>query len=167
MDSFPCLRSTGRSFMPVALFSVAVLLTGCAKPPAPQPLVGDWTGTMMTGTVTVPARWEIRADGTAALTLTLPQGAATAQGTWAAHSGTLTQRTTARVVTLGGEPKVMPLASPMETSFVYRVTGDTLMLIQAGTRQSLVLVRDKKIKERRPLRAAKSYRLTRHYSRTV
>jgi len=103
---------------------------------------------MASGNAAVPSVWEIRADGTQSLTLTLPQGAMTAQGTWTAQSGALTERTTARLV-LGGEPKVVLLASPMETTFAYQLRGDTLTLTRPGTRLPIVLTRERRTDENR------------------
>ncbi len=132
-----------RAALPVALLSV--LSAGCAKPAPPaQPLVGHWQGTMAAGNVTIPSVWEIRADGTQSLTLTLPQGAMTAQGTWTAWNGVLTERTTARVIVLGGEQKVMPLVNPMETAFPYQLIGDTLTLTRPDTHQTITLAREPK-----------------------
>lgn len=104
---------------------------------------------MASGNAAVPSVWEIRADGTQSLTLTLPQGTMTAQGTWTSQAGILTQRTTARVVVLGGEQKVAPLASPMETTFAYRLTGDTLTLTRPGTRGQITLTRERRTAENR------------------
>ncbi len=129
--------------LPAALLSAA--LAGCAeRPPPAPPLVGEWHGTMAAGSAAVPSVWEIRADGTQALTLTLPQGAMTAQGTWTDQHGVLTERTTARVIVLGGEPKVVLLASPMETTFAYQIAGDTLTLTRPDTRQQITLTRQGK-----------------------
>jgi hypothetical protein len=99
---------------------------------------------MAAGNVTIPSVWEIRADGTQSLTLTLPQGAMTAQGTWTARNGVLTERTTARVIVLGGEQKVMPLVNPMETAFPYQLIGDTLTLTRPDTHQTITLAREPK-----------------------
>jgi len=103
---------------------------------------------MASGNAAVPSVWEIRADGTQSLTLTLPQGAMTAQGTWMAQAGVLTQRTTARVV-LGGEPNVVRLASPMETTFAYQLQGDTLTLTRPDTHLPIVLTRERRTDESR------------------
>ena len=148
MASLTCPRTLrGRTVLPVILLSAA--LAGCAKTPPPaQPLVGRWQGTMAAGNAAVPSAWEIRSDGTQSLTLTLPQGAMTAQGTWAAQNGVLTQRTAARVVTVGGEQKVVPLASPMETTFAYQLTGDTLTLTRPDTHQQVVLTRAENTKDK-------------------
>lgn len=136
--SMPTLRC--RAGLPAALLSV--LLAGCAKPsPSPPPLVGYWQGTMSASNAAVPCLCEIRADGTQSLTLTLPQGMMEAWGIWSAKDGVLTERTTARVLVLGGSQKVVPLASPMETAFAYQLTGDTLTLTQPETQQTLVLTR--------------------------
>ena len=133
----PLRRRVG---LPAALLSV--LLAGCAKPsPSPPPLVGYWQGTMSASNAAVPCLCEIRADGTQSLTLTLPQGMMEAWGIWSAKDGVLTERTTARVLVLGGSQKVVPLASPMETAFAYQLTGDTLTLTQPETQQTLVLTR--------------------------
>lgn len=102
---------------------------------------------MAAGNAAVPSRWEIGADGTQSLTLTLPQGAITAQGTWTAQAGVLTERTTARVIVLGGETKVVPLANPMETAFAYQLTGDTLTLTRPDTHQQITLTREGGITE--------------------
>ena len=96
---------------------------------------------MSAGNAAVPCLCEIRADGTQSLTLTLPQGIMEAQGNWTAKNGVLTERTTARVLVLGGAQKVVPLASPMETAFAYQLTGDTLTLTRPETQQTLVLTR--------------------------
>lgn len=98
---------------------------------------------MASGNASVPSEWEMRADGTFSLTLVLPQGAMTAQGTWAAQGGVLTQRTTARVVVLGGEPIVVRLASPLEATFAYHLQGDTLTLTQPGMRRQITLTRER------------------------
>jgi len=124
-------------------------LAGCAKPPPPAPpLVGHWEGVMASGNASVPSEWEMRADGTLSLTLTLPQGAMTAQGTWATQGGVLTQRTTVRTVALGGEQKSAPLASPLETTFAYQLRGGTLTLTRPGTREQIVLTREGETKVR-------------------
>jgi len=143
------LRSVRRrALLLVALLSV--LGTGCAKRPSPiQPLVGHWQETMADGNAAVPSAWEIRADGTQSLTLTLPQGAMTAQGTWTAQAGVLTQRTTARVVVLGGNPNIVRLASPMETAFTYQLQGDTLTLTRPDTHQQITLTRERGISKNR------------------
>ena len=135
-------RSARRAALPAALLCAA--LAGCATPPPPAPpLVGRWQGTMMDGPAAVPSVWEIRSDGTQSQTLTLPQGAVTAQGTWAARSGVLTERTTARSVVLGAEQKAVTLASPLETTFTYQLTGDTLTLTQPDTHQTITLTRER------------------------
>ena len=135
------------AFLPLA--PLGVLIVGCAKPPpplqplaAPQPLVGHWQGPMMAGDAAVPSAWDIRADGTQSVTLTLPQGAVTAVGTWAAQGGVLTERTTIRIVVLGGEQKTVVLASPMETTFACHLQGDTLTLTRPDTHQRIVLARE-------------------------
>ncbi len=96
---------------------------------------------MTAGNAALPTVWVIRADGTQSLTLTLPQGAMTAQGTWAAMGGVLTERTTARVVVFGKEQKAVTLASPIETTFAYQIAGDTLTLTRPDTHQQIVLTR--------------------------
>ena len=102
---------------------------------------------MRAGNAAAPCLCEIRADGTQSLTLTLPQGMMEAWGIWSAKDGVLTERTTARILVLGGSQKVVPLASPMETAFAYQLTGDTLTLTrpEALTRpvaqRTLVLTR--------------------------
>lgn len=98
---------------------------------------------MADGNAAIPSVWELRADGTQSLTLTLPQGAMTAQGTWTAQGSVLTQRTTARVVVLGGEPIVVRLASPLETTFAYQLQGDTLTLTQPSTHRQITLTRER------------------------
>lgn len=121
---------------------LGLLPFGCGKPPLPpQPLVGHWQGVVASGNAVVPSVWEIRADGTQSQTLTLPQGTMTAQGTWTATSSSLTQRTTARIVILGGEQKTMPLANPMETTLLCQLHGDTLTLTQPDTHQQTMLTR--------------------------
>ena len=130
-----------RAILPLALLSV--LLVGCAKPSSPiHPLVGHWQGTITAGNAAVPSAWEMRADGTQSVTLRLPQGAMTAEGTWAAAGGVLTERATARVVVLGGDRKTVALASPMETAFAYQLQGDTLTLTRPDTHQRVVLTRE-------------------------
>lgn len=138
------LRSARRlAALPVAL--LILLLTGCARPePLAQPLVGNWRGTMTTGGAAVPCRWEIRADGTQSLTLTLPQGAMAAQGTWMVQNNVLTQRTTARVIVLSRTQKTVQLASPMETAFAYQLRGDALTLTRPDTHQQFTLARERR-----------------------
>jgi len=128
---------------------LSAALAGCAKlpPPAP-PLVGRWQGAMASGNASVPSEWDLRADGTLSLTLTLPQGAMTALGTWSAQGGLLTQRTTARAVVLGDEQKSAPLTSPLETTFAYQLQGDTLTLTRPNTHEQIVLAREEDTKGR-------------------
>lgn len=103
---------------------------------------------MASGNAAVSSEWEMRADGTFSLTLTLPQGAMTALGTWAAQGGVLTQRTTARTVALGDEHKSAPLASPMEATFAYQLQDGTLTLTRPGTHEQIVLTREEDTKGR-------------------
>lgn len=102
---------------------------------------------MAAGNAAVPSEWEMRPGGTFSLTLALPQGEMAAQGTWSAQKGVLTETTTARVVIIGGEQKRVPLASPMQTTFAYRLQGDALTLTRAGTRQKISLTRDRGAKK--------------------
>ena len=124
-------------------------LASCVKPSPPaQPLAGRWQGVMASGNASVPSEWDLRGGGTFSLTLTLPQGAMTALGTWSAQGGVLTQRTTARAVVLGTKQKSTPLANSLETTFAYQLQGGTLTLTRPGTREQIVLTREENTKER-------------------
>lgn len=130
-----------RAVLPLAL--LGVLPAGCARPfPPAQPLVGHWRGVTAAGDAAVPSAWEIRSDGTQSVTLTLPQGTMTAEGTWTTQAGLLTERTTIRAMTLGAEQRTVVLAGPMETTFAYRLQGDTLTLTRPDTHQRIVLTRE-------------------------
>ena len=125
------------------LMLLGVLPVGCAKPsPLIQPLVGHWHGAMVAGNAAVPSSWEIRADGTQSVMLTLPQGAMTSEGTWAVQGGVLTERTTIRTIVLGGEQKTVVLTNPTETTFAYQLQSDTLTLTRPDAHQRIVLTRE-------------------------
>ncbi len=148
MRFLPLPRSISRRAA-LALALLGLLPAGCAVPLPPlqslaaaQPLVGRWRGAMAGGNAAVPSIWEMRADGTQSVTLTLPQGAMTAEGTWVAEGGVLTERTTIRTIALGGEQKTVVLAGPMETMFTYQLQGDTLTLTRSDGHQRVVLRRE-------------------------
>ena len=123
-------------------FLICAALTGCAARPAVPPIVGTWRGPVPTGGVSLPSRWELRADGTQSETLTLPQGELTSEGTFTFHGGTLTARTTGRTVTLGGQKKTMPLVSPLEAVYRCQVSGDTLTLTRPQAHEAITLTRE-------------------------
>jgi hypothetical protein len=118
-------------------------LVGCHPQPPISPIVGVWSGQMTTGNLNLMSRWELRGDGTEAVSLTLPQGLLTTQGTFTFHDGLLTRRTTGRVFPLNGQKKTMPLVNPMETTYHCRLTGDTLTLSPFGTQTTIILTREK------------------------
>ena len=123
--------------------TLSAALVGCGARTPAQMLVGTWQGSMTTGSVSVPCRWALRTDGKQSVTLTLPQGLLTAQGTFMFQDGTLTRRTTARIVVLNGEKKVQPLVNPMETAYQCQVTEDTLTLTRPDTPETITLTREK------------------------
>lgn len=98
---------------------------------------------MTEGGIAVPVQWDLRADGTEAETLTLPQGQLASLGTFQAAGGQLTRRTTIRGSVIGSRQRLLPLTNPIETTFTYQITGDTLTLTQANTPQTIVLTREK------------------------
>lgn len=126
-----CLRT--------AIFGL-LTIAGCAPPPS-NPIIGIWQGTMPMGSIAAPVQWEIHTEGTQSETLTLPQGLIVSLGTFTAASGQLNLRTTIRASVIGGEQKIMPLANPMETTFGYQISGDTLTLTEADTHQKIILTR--------------------------
>ncbi len=119
------------------------VFAGCAARTPVQTIAGDWRGSMKTGNLTVPCRWELHEDGTQTVTATLPQGLLTAQGTFMFHDDTLTQRTTTRMIVLNGEKKVMPLVNPMEATYQCQLTEDTLTLTKPDTLEKIMLTREK------------------------
>ncbi len=136
-------RRCRRLIPPLLSLALCAALAGCGARTPAQRIVGIWQGRMTAGSVTVPARWELHADGTQSVALTLPQGLLTAEGTYLLHDGTLTRRTTSRVVVLNGEKKAMPLINPMETTYQCQVTEDTLTLTQPDTQETITLTREK------------------------
>lgn len=98
---------------------------------------------MTTGNLNLMSRWELHGDDTESVSLTLPQGLLTTQGTFTFHDGALTLRTTGRIVTVNGQKKTMPLVNPMEANYACQLTGDTLTLIQPGLPGKITLMREK------------------------
>ncbi len=130
-----------RQFLLALLIPAA--LAGCNPQPRVPPIFGVWNGQMATGNLNLMSRWELRGDDTESVSLTLPQGLLTTQGTFTFHDGNLTRRTTGRVVPVKGQKKTMPLVNPMETTYHCRLTGDTLTLTPFGTQATIILTREK------------------------
>ena len=97
----------------------------------------------MSGGLSLPSRWALRADGTESVTLTLPQGTLTSEGTFTFHDGTLSLRTAGRTVRLAGQKRSMPLVNPLETAYGCQVSGDTLVLTRPQAHETITLVREK------------------------
>ncbi len=142
--SMPALtRLQSACCLAVLLGLLCAALAGCAPAPHPPLLVGTWQGTLTEGSLAAPMQWKFRTDGTESETLTLPQGQITSLGTFQAKGDRLTRRTTIRGSVIGSQQKIVPLANPIEATFGYQITGDTLTLTQANTPKTLVLTREK------------------------
>ena len=128
----------------VAGLAVPLLLWGCGSRPVAERLVGHWHGTSTSSGVSVPADWQFNRDGSETDSLSLPQGALTAQGTWAIHAPLLTQRTTSRSVVIGGQQKKMLLLNPMESTYRCTLTDNTLSLTRPEAQETITLRRDTK-----------------------
>ena len=122
----------------------AVAFGGCApRPPAAPPIADTWRGALMAGGLSVPSQWELHADGTQSVTLTLPQGTLTSEGTFTFHDDTLSLRTLGRTVRLAGQKRTMPLVNPLEVAYGCRVSGDTLVLTRPQAHETITLIREK------------------------
>ena len=127
---------------PVLIWLACAALAGCApQPPAAPPIAGTWRGALMAGGLSVPSQWELHADGTQSVTLTLPQGALTSDGTFTFHEGLLSLRTLGRTVRLFGQKRTMPLVNPLEVTYGCQASGDTLVLTRPQAHETITLIR--------------------------
>ena len=124
--------------------AVSVAFAGCTpQAPSTPPIAGTWRGALMAGGLSVPSQWELHADGTQSVTLTLPQGALTSDGTFTFHEGTLAMKTMRRTVHLSGQKRTMPLVNPLEVAYGCQVSGDTLVLTRPQAHETITLIREK------------------------
>ena len=142
----PRSRQSRRVFQ--ALLALILLAPGCGvrthtpSLPLSAAVVGRWRGAVRSGPVSVPSEWTLGPDGSQSITLTFPQGALTASGTFTVQGGQLTARTTSRSFALGDSVRAQPLTDANETTYAAAVSGDTLTLTRPDTQETIILTRE-------------------------